>query len=272
MANDVNISQGGSPTLMNEWRSLWWETRGTEVQSMPVLELLDQKTPRSVVRHRPLSTQLPPGYQPQVARASRLRARATSEQAGQRKRPMPSDDADARDDDDLAGYHPLPQTPVRHRGSATPKAKRSLPSVLLLGLGMLVMGLIWIGFTHLVSWGQMTLDDLRYGRPRVFQMDTVVGHHDSQASPTHLLAINLKGQIEVIEWPAGSSSHARIYLGPHLFGTDADLAPVTLQVEDVNGDHRPDIVLYVQTTQMVLLNDQDGFRPLRPGEHISLQL
>src|SRR5712691_4665232 len=238
---------------------------------MPVLELLDQRMPRSAVRHRPLGTQLPPGYQPPVARASLLRGRATSEQTGQRKRPIPPDDADTRDDEDLARYQPLPKSSVRHRVSAPHKANWSLSPVLLLCLGMLVMLLVWIALTHLVSWVQITLDDLHYGRPRVFQIDAVVGHHDSQAIPTHLLAINLGGQIEIIEWPGGDSSHTRIYLGPHLFGQDAELAPVTLQVRDVNGDHRPDIVLHVQTTEMVLLNDQDGFRPLRPGEHISVQ-
>jgi len=66
---------------------------------------------------------------------------------------------------------------------------------------MLAMLLIWIALIHVVNWVQLTLDDLRYGRPRVFQLDTVVGHHDSKESPTHLLAINLGGQVEVIEWP-----------------------------------------------------------------------
>ena len=130
------------------------------------------------------------------------------------------------------------------------------------------MLLVWVALAHLVSWMQTTLDDLHYGRPRVFQMDAVVGHHDSQATPTHLLPLNLGGQIEVIEWP-GDGSHARIYLGPRLFGQEVDLAPVTLQARDVNGDHRLDIVLHVQGIVMVLINEQDGFRPLHPGEQIS---
>src|SRR5689334_16625971 len=33
----------------------------------------------------------------------------------------------------------------------------------------------WIGITKLVAWGAVTLDDLKYGRPRTAQYDAVVG-------------------------------------------------------------------------------------------------
>jgi hypothetical protein len=62
----------------------------------------------------------------------------------------------------------------------------------------------------------------------------------------------------------------RIYLGPQLFGPDSDLAPVTFQVEDVNGDHHPDLVLHFQGSVAVFINEQEGFRPLRLGELVTL--
>jgi len=80
------------------------------------------------------------------------------------------------------------------------------------------------------------------------------------------LAVNLHGRIEVIELPGGDASHARIYIGPQLYGSDADLIPVTLSFIDVNGDHKPDMIINFQGTRVVFINDQGGFRPLRPEE------
>ena len=109
-------------------------------------------------------------------------------------------------------------------------------------------------------------DDLHYGRPRTFQTDYVVGHNDSQANPSHFIALNLSGRIELIEFPGGDGAHARIYLGPQLYGTGSDLVPVTLSFVDVNGNHLPDMIVHFQNTQIVFINDQGGFRPARPDE------
>ena len=68
--------------------------------------------------------------------------------------------------------------------------------------------------------------------PRTFQVDAVVGQGDSLVHPSHFIALNLHGQIEVIEFPGGDATHARIYLGPHLYGSNASLVPVTLQFVD----------------------------------------
>src|SRR5258708_3135559 len=79
--------------------------------------------------------------------------------------------------------------------------------------------LYWIGIVFLVlvvgyaslgavgSWWQVHQDDSTYGRPRTFQMDAVVGHSDSQAHPSHFIALNLNRPISVIELPRGDVSH-----------------------------------------------------------------
>ncbi len=120
------------------------------------------------------------------------------------------------------------------------------------------------------TWFATTLDDLRYGRPRTFQVDAYVGHNESQGMPSHFLAVNLHGRIEIIELPGVAASHARIYIGPQLYGADADLIPVTLSFIDVNSDHKPDMVITFQGTQVVFINDQGGFRPLSPAEREGL--
>lgn len=104
-------------------------------------------------------------------------------------------------------------------------------------------------------WGNNVLNGLRYGYPRTFQMDAVVGHQDSASAPSHFLAINLRGQIEVVEWPGGNP-----YVGPQFFGAGSDLEPVTLRFVDLTGTHLSDMVIEVQGSQIVLSNDQGGFR------------
>jgi len=121
----------------------------------------------------------------------------------------------------------------------------------------------------LVNWWQVTQDDWHYGRPRTFQTDMVVGHNDSAGSPSHFIAINFNRRIEIIEFPGGDISHAKLYLGPSLFGDGEDLAVVTLSFKDVNGDGKPDMIINVANTHIIYLNDNGQFRPLKPGEQVN---
>ncbi len=156
------------------------------------------------------------------------------------------------------------QPPPRQRGGGL----RSRWSVWV-GLGMLIMLLGWVAFSSLENWWQTTQDDWRYGRPRTFQADAVVGHnHDAPDHPSHFLALNLNRHILVIELPADDPSKARIYSGPVLLGQGQELTPVTLSFQDVNGDGKPDLLVWVGDTHVVFLNDGGGFRPARPGEAV----
>jgi hypothetical protein len=138
------------------------------------------------------------------------------------------------------------------------------------GVAMLVMTLMWGGLSALNSWWQVKHDDLLYGRPRTYQVDQVVGHDDSPSRPTHFIALNLNRHIEIIEFPGGDPSKAKIYLGPVLEGPGQDLAPVTLAFKDVNGDGKLDMIVMVQDSRFVFINTGSSFRPLQPGEVIHL--
>ncbi len=142
--------------------------------------------------------------------------------------------------------------------------------LVMLGLGMLLMLFAWVGLSLLLQWWQVQQDDAHYGRPRTFQLDGVVGHQDSASTPTHLLVINLNRHVIVTEYPGGDARHARVYLGPVLFGPGQDLAPVTLRLKDVNGDGTPDLLIDIQGQTVVFLNDGQMFRPLKPGEQVSV--
>lgn len=259
---------------------------------MPVLETtdnIDNITPRSVLRHRPIgddknqSGKHPPAttsaISPVVQRASRTRTRP----------------ADTQEDDDIAEWQRAEEdeqerdlhtaSPVR-RASAQPKRVPSTPvpkalgkkrrvvlrahPLLYLGAGMLSMILLWMVLSSLIGWYATTMDNIHYGYPRTYQADAFVGHNETNGVPSHFIAINLHGHIEIIEMPGGDAAHARIYLGPQLYGTGADLVPVTLKFEDVNGDHLPDMIVMFQDTQIIFINAQGGFRTLNPGEHYSI--
>src|SRR5260370_6875650 len=165
----------------------------------------------------------------------------------------------------------LPKMPREMPAGSKGKFWRGAHPLLYLGIGMLAMLALWTVLSMAVSWGSTTWNDLHYGRPRTFQIDALVGHTDSAANPSHFIALNLNGRIEVIEFPGGDGSKARIYLGPQLYGTDATLIPVPLSFADVTAHHLLDMLIHFQNTQIVFINDQGGFRPLQPGERHAVE-
>jgi len=97
-------------------------------------------------------------------------------------------------------------------------------------------------------------------------MDAVVGHHDDPAHPTHLLALNLRGEILLEEFPGGDVSQARSYILTTLAGHGSDLAVVTLRLIDPGHTGKPDVIVAVGDLLSILINDQGSFRPPTPGE------
>ena len=247
---------------------------------MPTLETTDKIAPRSALRHRPVAgapvttVQNPPATDtatPMVKRASRNRQPETGDEVTEWKR----DDSDGIKNKGAAPFltrriptvpTALPKTPLPVKPVTRKQWPARMHPLLYLGVGMLAMLALIAVLSIVTNWFATTLDDLRYGRPRTFQIDAYVGHNEAPGNPSHFLAINLHGRIEIIELPGGDASHARIYIGPQLYGSDADLIPVTLSFIDVNGDHKPDMIITFQGTQVVFINDQGGFRPLRPEE------
>ncbi len=164
-------------------------------------------------------------------------------------------------DDPETAADPRPAPRLRHR--------RWHP-LLYVGLGLLIMVLAYLLFGAVSSWWQTTVDGWQYGYPRTFQTDAVVGHHDSPANPSHFIAINVHSHIEVIEFPGGDVTHARIYVISTLIGSGQDLVLVTLSFRDVTGDGKPDMIVSAGGTIVVFINENDQFRPLKPSEQVTL--
>lgn len=126
---------------------------------------------------------------------------------------------------------------------------------------MLLMLALWILGSYALNWWTNHQLDSTYGMPRTYQTDQVVGHSDSTDHPTHFVAINLNSHITIIEIPGGDNAHARIYSGPTLYADNGNLTPVTLELKDVNGDGKVDMIVHVGDQQIIYLNDGTQFKP-----------
>ena len=141
-----------------------------------------------------------------------------------------------------------------------PPPKRRSHWLLFVGIGMVAMVTVWFLLQLAGVWWTNEQLNMAYQYPRVYQADEVVGHGDSTDHPTHFIFENLRGQIIIIELPAGDMQHARIYKGPTLYSDNADQVPVTAEFKDVNGDGKVDIVLHIQDQRIVFLNDGTQFK------------
>lgn len=149
--------------------------------------------------------------------------------------------------------------------------RRSLAShwttALAYGL-LLVLGYALL--TPALTWGQRWVDDLRYGSPRTTQVQGYVGHAEESGVPTHLMALNLYGQVSVVEIPGGDTSQVRSYEGPYLVGADGRYVVPHLSLRDLTGDGQADLLLQVRDEVVVYVNERGAFRLMTPAERSQL--
>ncbi|GCE19543.1 hypothetical protein [Dictyobacter kobayashii] len=135
-------------------------------------------------------------------------------------------------------------------------------SVVAGGAALVTIALVYAGSAVHTAYENYQ-DDLHYGTPRTYQVDEVVGHHDSSILPSHFIAMNLHSHIRVIELPGQDSSKAKIYDGPTLSGTNTDRIPVTLEFKDINHDGKLDMIVATSTQDFTYLNDGEQFLPVK---------
>ena len=126
---------------------------------------------------------------------------------------------------------------------------------------LLLVGFITAFITVPPAW-QRHLDDITYGYPRTYQVDVNVGHGDPDHPQSHFIALNLHGVIEVVEIPGDPTRHKPyLYIIVHLAMDGADLVPATLSFRDMNGDGKPDMLVFVDGTFWVYFNNGTLFVP-----------
>jgi hypothetical protein len=142
-----------------------------------------------------------------------------------------------------------------------PPTRRRKPWSVYLVTGMATMTALVIGLYSLGSWWHHVQDDWTYGMPRTYQTDAVVGHnHDSRAHPSHFVAVNLAGHIDVFELPAGDPTKVRVFFGPTISGNGADQVVVTISFTDIDHDGTPDLILHYGDSAEVLYNKGGTFQ------------
>jgi hypothetical protein len=141
------------------------------------------------------------------------------------------------------------------------------------GLGMMAVLVLWVVGSAGVTWGKLLYNDIRYGTPRTYQVDQVVGQGgDSPAHPSHFIAINKNHQAIIIELKAGNPAQAITYTTP--ISDDNGEAPVTLEFRDVTGDGKLDMIIHIHLLTreqvVVFINTGTQFRPAKGSDHIKL--
>lgn len=132
--------------------------------------------------------------------------------------------------------------------------------LLYVGVGMIAALALWVAASTLLAWGTEKYNDIMYGNPRTFQMDEVVGHNkDSTLHPSHFIALNLHGQVVIVELPAGDPTKSIDYIGPALVAVGDEKIPITLSFGNVNGDKYLDMIVHIQDKEVHFCNNGTKF-------------
>ncbi len=159
----------------------------------------------------------------------------------------------------------------RGQGTTATPVPRSLTPAAYAVTFVLAALAIYAIVSVIIGWGQVSFDDIRYGRPRTTHLEGFVGRaEEANGQPTRFIALNLQRQVVVLELPGGDASKVRSLPGPYLFGANEDLTPVLIDLRDVDGDSQSDLIITVRNEQVVYLNRDGGFRLPTPEEQRQL--
>lgn len=222
---------------------------------MPVIDPELRTTPRSV-RYQPRSDQAFSQPGPFVAR----RSRAQPDVLFTVTRVAPDQD------DGLPRQRSATAPPLRRETVPPRHTRRRAHPFLFIGIGLLAALLLWIGVSSVIAWGNGIWDQLRYGNPRTYQTDAVVGQDDTTQHPSHFIALNLHGQIVILDFPAGDPTKAREFTVSSILGPNAAQVVVTLHFVDINHNGKPDMIIDAGEAQTFLVNADGTFRPPTPAE------
>ena len=159
------------------------------------------------------------------------------------------------------------ERPITERHADTQKWDTPLLSVIVYVLALAAI-VVLIG--HTITWGQRTVDNVRYGMPRRVHLSGYVGHNDAHAMPTHFIALNLDGHVSVLEIPGGDIERLTVLPGPYVVGHDGPYVVPELALRDLDSNGHVDLLVTLRGETVVYMNDNGGFRLMTPGERARL--
>lgn len=126
----------------------------------------------------------------------------------------------------------------------------------VVGMGLCLV-LFLVGQQMVIPAVTATYDQWHYGDSRLTQIDADFGH----GGVSHIIASYYHGSIVVIEILLSKPTDNRVYVLSG-FSTMPTAPVLTLSVQDVNGDGKPDLLIRIEGTdlQTVLLNAGSVFQ------------
>ncbi len=79
-----------------------------------------------------------------------------------------------------------------------------------------------------------------------------------------VIALNLHGQVIIIELPAGDPTKSIDYIGPDLIASGDDQIPITLTFGEVNNDGKKDMIIHIQDKEVDFCNNGTKFTACGP--------
>jgi hypothetical protein len=140
-----------------------------------------------------------------------------------------------------------------------PPPKRHMHWSFILGLGMILALVLWMGASEALAWWTNHQLDSQYGMPRTYQTNAIVYPSDTQDHPSHYIFLNLNGTVMIVELPHGDPTRAKIYKGPVVYADNAGYTPVTGEFQQVNG--KEEMIVHVGDQKFIYMNDGTQFKP-----------
>ncbi len=154
-----------------------------------------------------------------------------------------------------AQIQPMSQPIILNNPSTPMQPHRVRPLIGQLAAAAALVALPWVS-QAVPRWWQRW----QRGPLPVARVSGVVGHDDSAAQPTTLLALNIDRQVVVMELPGGDAAKMTQVLGPYLVGADADRTPVALALADIDHDGHADLTLTIAGEQFIYRNIGPAFQ------------
>ncbi len=123
------------------------------------------------------------------------------------------------------------------------------------GIGMLIV-IVAIAVWNIIivpTWQAVT-DQWEYGNSRVFAIEADVGH----GGVSTFLAFDLKGHITIVEVVESSPPTTHIYQSTAIMGTEAEKRVITIQIADLNANHKPDLIIHIEGMRQLLMLYNNG--------------